>query len=126
MIMLAFDTLLYAVLTFYFDNVIPSTCETKKIFLLQQRFASLLRFYQVLKILLNLFAKDLDFAFADHHGLRRPPWFCLTPSYWCNKKGGGDSQSNLMMQENGEVAHHLDNPNVEPVPPETRARDALR
>ncbi len=74
---------------------------------------------------------SLSPCLSDNFGLRRPPWFCFTPSYWCSgrkTKNRDDGHANILLQENGEVpsANPQNDSNIEQVPPNMSDKNVLR
>lgn len=66
--MLSVDIVLYILLAYYLDNVLPSNNKIE------------LNFNRSTELSNNLLCNSLQ---PGEYGARRSPWFCLVPSFWC-------------------------------------------
>ncbi|CAH0549112.1 unnamed protein product [Brassicogethes aeneus] len=77
-------------------------------------------------ILYGFLAYYLDCVIPSEHGVKKSPFFCFKPSYWCTKK-----TVNKIPLENGGSVGSLNtgedsNNDVEPVPRELKSREAIK
>ncbi|RZB39263.1 ATP-binding cassette sub-family A member 5-like, partial [Asbolus verrucosus] len=77
-------------------------------------------------IIYGLLAYYLDCVIPSEHGIRRSPFFCFKPSFWCSKKpmqriplANGGSVGSLTTGEDNNI-------DVEPVSREMKGREAIK
>ncbi|KAJ8921257.1 hypothetical protein NQ315_013729 [Exocentrus adspersus] len=104
LIMMALDIILYGLLAYYLDSVIPSN----KI------------------IVINFLGKYRLLQFLGEHGVKRSLLFCFKPSFWCSRK----PTQRVPFSANGGSIHSLNTGDttldVEPVPREMRGKEAIK
>lgn len=52
--------------------------------------------------------------FLGEHGIKRRPWFCILPSFWCGSKHKSHINA-FLTNSNGET-NVIPNKDIEPVP----------
>ncbi|XP_034945670.1 ATP-binding cassette sub-family A member 5-like [Chelonus insularis] len=72
----------------------------------------------------GLLAYYLDSIIPSEYGVKRPPWFCFTPGFWCKKKVQRMPSSNG--ESNSFIPEEEANRDVEPVVREMKGREAIR
>ncbi|KAG7209072.1 hypothetical protein KM043_015226 [Ampulex compressa] len=75
-------------------------------------------------VLYACLAYYLDSVIPSEYGTKRPPWFCFTPGYWCQRKVQRVPSSNG--ESNSFIPGEEANRDVEPVVREMKGREAIR
>lgn len=75
-------------------------------------------------ILYGFMAYYLDSVVPTEYGVKRPPWFCFTPGYWCQKKV--QRQTSLNGESNSFIPDEEINCDIEPIAREMKGHEAIR
>ncbi|XP_014224369.1 ATP-binding cassette sub-family A member 5-like isoform X2 [Trichogramma pretiosum] len=72
-----------------------------------------------------LLAYYLDSVLPSEYGVKRPPWFCFMPRFWC-KKSKAPRAATVNGESNSFIPGEETNRDVEPVVREMKGREAIR
>ncbi|KAK1133937.1 hypothetical protein K0M31_011724 [Melipona bicolor] len=75
-------------------------------------------------ILYACLAYYFDSVIPSEYGIKRTPWFCFTPEFWCQRKAPRVPSSNG--ESNSFIPGEETNRDVEPVVREMKGREAIR